>query len=145
MVLSAVGLRLFIRLASLAWKKFIAPTLGLGIDVTSQGRWAVVTGATDGLGKAYAEALAAKGLDVLLISRSLTKLQNVAENIKQRFGNEVRILEADLTQGQPVYAKIATSIEELEVSVSILLLYYIIILGLDHSIYNNMFSWVFES
>lgn len=41
----------------------------------------VITGATDGLGKAYAEALAAKGIDVILISRTMEKLQAVATEI----------------------------------------------------------------
>ncbi|XP_046742553.1 very-long-chain 3-oxoacyl-CoA reductase-like [Diprion similis] len=116
-VVAAVGLRILIRASGLAWKKLIAPQLGLGLDVASQGRWAVVTGATDGLGKAFAEALAAKGLDILLVSRSLPKLEQVAADIKQRFGIETRVLEADLTQGQPVYSKIATCVEELEVGV----------------------------
>ncbi|XP_015520124.1 very-long-chain 3-oxoacyl-CoA reductase [Neodiprion pinetum] len=116
-VVAAVGLRILIRASGLAWKKLIAPQLGLGLDVASQGRWAVVTGATDGIGKAFAEALAAKGLDILLVSRSLPKLEQVATDIKQRFGIETRVLEADLTQGQPVYAKIATCVEELEVGV----------------------------
>ncbi|XP_012269080.2 very-long-chain 3-oxoacyl-CoA reductase-like isoform X2 [Athalia rosae] len=116
-VVAAVGLKLFVKLGGLAWKKLLAPNLGLGLDVASQGRWAVVTGATDGLGKAFAEALAAKGLDILLVSRSLAKLEQVSSEIKQRFGIETRILEADLTQGQPVYSKIATCVEDLEVGV----------------------------
>lgn len=41
----------------------------------------VVTGATDGIGKAYAEALAKKGLSVVLISRTEEKLKTVATQI----------------------------------------------------------------
>ncbi len=41
----------------------------------------VVTGATDGIGKAYAEELASQGVNVVLISRSPYKLQNVAAEI----------------------------------------------------------------
>lgn len=114
-IVAAVGLRIFVKLSSVLWRKLIAPGLGLGLNVATQGRWAVVTGATDGIGKAYAEALASRGLDVLLVSRSQDKLDQVAIEIKQRFGVEVRTLEADLTQGQTVYSKIATSVEELEV------------------------------
>lgn len=114
-VLAAIGLRVLVRLSVLAWKKLIAPSLGLGVDVGTQGRWAVVTGATDGLGKAYAKALAARGLDIVLVSRSLTKLETVAGEIKQSYGVKTRVVEADLTEGQVVYAKIAKAIEELEV------------------------------
>lgn len=41
----------------------------------------VVTGATDGIGKAYAEHLAQLGLNVVLISRTQGKLDDVAKDI----------------------------------------------------------------
>ncbi|XP_015606662.1 very-long-chain 3-oxoacyl-CoA reductase [Cephus cinctus] len=116
-IVAAVGLRIFVRLSLLLWKKIIAPTIGLGIDVASQGRWAVVTGASDGLGKAFASALAARGMDIVLISRTQSKLDEVAAELKSKYGVETRVIEADLTQGQPVYATIAKAIEELEVGV----------------------------
>ncbi|XP_043277462.1 very-long-chain 3-oxoacyl-CoA reductase [Venturia canescens] len=118
-VLAAIGLRIFIRSGVLAWKKIIAPALGLGIDVASQGKWAVVTGGTDGLGKAYAKALAARGLDIVLVSRSQDKLDSVAAEIKEAYGVATKTVEADLTEGQAVYAKISKAIEELEVGVLI--------------------------
>ncbi|XP_012273856.1 very-long-chain 3-oxoacyl-CoA reductase [Orussus abietinus] len=116
-VVAAVGLRITIRLSLLVWKKLVAPTLGLGLDLTSQGKWAVVTGATDGLGKAFVRALAGKGLDVVLVSRSMDRLKSAAAEIKQEFGVETKVVEADLTEGQPVYAKIGKAIEDLEVAV----------------------------
>ncbi|KAI3419649.1 hypothetical protein GPALN_004085 [Globodera pallida] len=45
--------------------------------------WAVVTGATDGIGKAYARELAQRGFDLVLISRSADKLETVATELKQ--------------------------------------------------------------
>ncbi|XP_058809241.1 very-long-chain 3-oxoacyl-CoA reductase [Phymastichus coffea] len=116
-IVAAVGLRITVRLSLTVWRKLIAPNLGLGIDVASQGKWAVVTGATDGLGKAFAQALANKGLDIVLVSRSLPKLEDVAANIKRTYGVETRVVEADLTEGQAVYNKIGKAIEELEVGV----------------------------
>lgn len=115
MIIAAVGLRILIRLSVVVWKKLIAPTLGLGIDVTSQGKWAVVTGATDGLGKAFARALANKGLDIVLVSRNLEKLEDTAMEIKQTFGVDTRVIEADLTEGQEVYTRIGKLIDGLEV------------------------------
>lgn len=53
-----------------------------GKDLTKLGKWAIVTGATDGIGKAYALALASKGLNVLLISRTESKLKNVKKEIE---------------------------------------------------------------
>lgn len=116
--LGAIGLRILLRLTVFTWKKIIAPGLGRGIDVATQGKWAVVTGATDGLGKAYAQALAAKGLDIVLVSRSLVKLEAVAKELRTTYGVETRVLEADLTEGPPVYSKIAKLIEGLEVTFS---------------------------
>lgn len=45
------------------------------------GPWAIVTGATDGIGKEYARELARLGLNVILMSRSLEKLTRVAQEI----------------------------------------------------------------
>ena len=39
------------------------------------GDWAVITGATDGIGKGFAKELASKGINIVLVSRTLAKLQ----------------------------------------------------------------------
>ena len=46
----------------------------------------VVTGSTDGIGKAYAEELARQGLNIVLISRSEEKLRATAEAIGETLG-----------------------------------------------------------
>lgn len=111
------GLRILWRISVIVWKKLIGPNFGFGVDPKTQGKWAVITGATSGIGKAYAEQLAKKGLDIVLVSRSLSKLEEVAKEIKERYGVQVRIVDADLTGGQAVYAKIAKATEELEIAV----------------------------
>ena len=45
------------------------------------GEWAIVTGATDGIGKEYARELARLGVNIILMSRSLDKLTKVAQEI----------------------------------------------------------------
>ena len=45
------------------------------------GPWAIVTGATDGIGKEYARELARLGVNIILMSRSLDKLTKVAQEI----------------------------------------------------------------
>lgn len=51
----------------------------------NQGAWAVVTGATDGIGKAYALELARRRFNVFLISRTEAKLREVAQEICMYF------------------------------------------------------------
>lgn len=121
-VLIVVAIKILIKGAHLIWKKLLAPNLGLGIDLTSQGKWAIITGATDGIGKSFANALASKGLDIVLVSRSLPKLKDVASEIKERYGVKTCIVVADLTQGPTIYSKIAKATEELEVRPSIKIL-----------------------
>lgn len=45
------------------------------------GEWALVCGATDGIGKAFAEYFAANGLSVVLVGRRAEKLQALAEEL----------------------------------------------------------------
>lgn len=115
MIIAFPILRLLLKAGILVWKKLVAPSLGLAIDIRTQGRWAVVTGATDGLGKAFAKAFAKQGLDVVLISRSMSKLKEAAAEIEQEYRVETRIIEADLTEGQVVYADIGKATQDLEV------------------------------
>lgn len=45
----------------------------------------VITGATDGIGKSYARQLAKQGLNVILVSRTQSKLENVAAEIGKQY------------------------------------------------------------
>uniref|UniRef100_A0A914H7Y6 Polynucleotide adenylyltransferase n=1 Tax=Globodera rostochiensis TaxID=31243 RepID=A0A914H7Y6_GLORO len=45
-------------------------------------KWAVITGASDGIGKAYAQELSNKGFNIILIARSAEKLRMVADEIQ---------------------------------------------------------------
>ncbi|XP_011871387.1 PREDICTED: very-long-chain 3-oxoacyl-CoA reductase-like [Vollenhovia emeryi] len=116
-LLALAGLRIVVKIGFVAWKKLIAPNLGFGIDLRTQGKWAVVTGATDGIGKAYAKALAEMNINIVLVSRSLSRLKDVAAEIERKYEVETRVVEADLTEGQVVYAEIAKVTQDLDVGV----------------------------
>jgi NAD(P)-dependent dehydrogenase (short-subunit alcohol dehydrogenase family) len=53
---------------------------------TLEGKTAIVTGASYGLGVTFAEGLSSAGANVVLVARSRTKLEQVAEKITQRGG-----------------------------------------------------------
>ena len=72
--------------------------LGFGsVNLKKYGPWAIVTGCTDGIGKAYAEQLAKRGINIVLISRSLDKLQDQAKQIKEKYSVETKVIAADFT------------------------------------------------
>ncbi|CAM2114447.1 unnamed protein product [Caretta caretta] len=80
------------------------------------GEWAVVTGAGDGIGKAYSLELAKRGLNIVMISRTLEKLQKVATEIEQATGRNVKIIQADFTKDH-IYENIEESLEGLEIGI----------------------------
>uniref|UniRef100_A0A8D0GH69 Hydroxysteroid 17-beta dehydrogenase 3 n=1 Tax=Sphenodon punctatus TaxID=8508 RepID=A0A8D0GH69_SPHPU len=82
----------------------------------SMGEWAVVTGAGDGIGKAYSFELAKRGLNIVLISRTLGKLQKVAAEIEQTTGRNVKIIQADFTK-KDIYENIEENLQGLEVGI----------------------------
>ncbi|XP_076794908.1 17-beta-hydroxysteroid dehydrogenase type 3 [Arvicanthis niloticus] len=82
----------------------------------SMGQWAVVTGAGDGIGKAYSFELARHGLNVVLISRTLEKLQAIAEEIERTTGSHVKIIQADFTR-EDIYDHIKEQLKGLEIGV----------------------------
>ncbi|BET03298.1 unnamed protein product [Nesidiocoris tenuis] len=87
-------------------------------DFSDLGKWAVVTGATDGIGKSFAFQLARKGFSVALISRSKDKLENVAKEIENQCSVSTKIVQADFTSVDPeMYARIAEELKNLDVGV----------------------------
>ncbi len=61
-----------------------------------QGKVAVVTGASKGLGKAMALALAKEGASIALVSRNLEQLNAVGREVKES-GGEARVFQADVS------------------------------------------------
>jgi len=73
---------------------------------TRYGKWAVVTGASSGIGRAMAAELAAKGLNVVLVARRQAELGQIAKYLSARHDVETRVIAADLAT--------ATALTEIE-------------------------------
>jgi 17beta-estradiol 17-dehydrogenase / very-long-chain 3-oxoacyl-CoA reductase len=118
-LIGALGLALvFTKASKAAFKTFIRP----GKKLKKLGKWAVVTGATDGIGKAYALALAEQGLSIVLISRTEAKLQDVQKEIdaKGYEGVETKYVVCDYSNfDQKAKNTVAAAIKGLDVGVLI--------------------------
>jgi short-subunit dehydrogenase len=63
------------------------------------GRWALVTGASAGIGEAFAHALARRGMHVVLTARRAERLEELARALESRHGVRTAVVAADL--GEP--------------------------------------------
>lgn len=70
-------------------------------SIQSQGT-ALVTGASSGIGAVYAQRLAARGFDLLLVARDQGRLEAAASALRDVHGVQVEVLKADLTQKDDV-------------------------------------------
>jgi hypothetical protein len=58
---------------------------------------ALITGASTGIGAVYADRLAQRGYDLILVARDLKRLEELAQSLAARTGRKVETIKADLT------------------------------------------------
>jgi short-subunit dehydrogenase len=58
---------------------------------------ALITGASSGIGAIYADRLARRGYDLVLVARDLPRLQSLSQQLAAQTGRKVEALQADLT------------------------------------------------
>jgi len=81
---------------------------------------ALVTGASAGIGKVFAQRLAASGHDLLLVARDAVRLQELADQLSLQYGIDAATMPADLSrdEGMRSVAQTISQMERLDVLVN---------------------------
>jgi hypothetical protein len=66
------------------------------IDKNTYGPWALVTGASSGIGEEFARQTAANGINVVLLARREERLKEVATELRTRYDVQTRVVAVDL-------------------------------------------------
>ena len=74
------------------------------------GPWALIAGASEGLGAAFADECASRGCNVVLVARREALMEETAAGIRERHGVETRTLVADL--GRPDIGELIASVTD---------------------------------
>ncbi len=80
------------------------------------GEWALVTGASAGIGEEFARALAREGLSLVLVARREDRLTQLAQEIEKSDGVATRVIAADLAQPDGA-DRVAAAVADLEIGV----------------------------
>ncbi len=86
-----------------------------------QEQWerALVTGASEGIGEAFAQELAERGTDVVLVARRKQRLEELAAELRSAHGVVAEVLAADLTD-ETAIAEVETRLEQDERPIDLL-------------------------
>lgn len=61
------------------------------------GPWALIAGGSSGLGAAFAEALADRGINLILVARNLGKLESLSQRLTEKYPVKIEIFQMDLS------------------------------------------------
>ena len=90
------------------------------MDLELQGKRALVTGGSRGIGKAVALALALEGADVAILARDPARLDTAAKELREASGSTVVAVVADTTDDAQVARAVADAVRELGGGIDIL-------------------------
>jgi 3-oxoacyl-[acyl-carrier protein] reductase len=82
------------------------------VDLELQGKVAVVTGASEGIGKATSRMLAGEGAHVVMCARRPDFLESVADSIREQTGGSVLAVAGDVRRGEDVERLINRAVEQ---------------------------------
>lgn len=117
---TAVFLYHLLKLADLVWFYFLRPSDGYRKYQQGPQSYAVITGATDGIGKSLAKNLYRKGFNVIIHGRNEKKLRATVEEIRAlREDGVVESFIADATSASIDYTSIAKRFSDLNITLFI--------------------------
>ncbi|KAK7045687.1 hypothetical protein VNI00_007520 [Paramarasmius palmivorus] len=103
---------------SVLLQTFVLPGTSLKRFGAKKGAWAVVTGATDGIGKEFAFQLAKSGFNVLLVARNVSLLESTAGEIASKYSVSTNYHSIDFAKAnEDQYSQLAAVFEGLDVGV----------------------------
>ena len=82
------------------------------------GPWALVTGASSGLGVEFVRQLAAKGLNCVLVARRQDRMDALASDVQKTHGVQTRVIARDLTRDSAC-EQVAEAVADLEIGLLI--------------------------
>lgn len=64
------------------------------------GSWALVTGASSGIGEEFSKQLAARGMNLILVARRQERLEQLANELGQQYGVQCKVIAGDLEMAE---------------------------------------------
>src|SRR6267378_7988862 len=86
----------------------------VALDKKRFGPWALVTGASSGIGREFARQLAASGINVVLVARREEMLKEAGLEVSKRYGVEHRILVLDVSR-EDFIGRLASATNDLDI------------------------------
>ncbi|RAQ94426.1 SDR family NAD(P)-dependent oxidoreductase [Thermogemmatispora tikiterensis] len=85
-----------------------------------RGKTALITGASSGIGLAFAQALAARGMQLILVARSEERLRHLASELRERHGIQAEVIVSDLSR-EGAATQLARAVRERGLNVDLLI------------------------
>jgi short-subunit dehydrogenase len=86
----------------------------VALDKKRFGPWALVTGASSGIGKEFAQQIAASGINIVLVARREDLLKEVGVEFSKRYGVEHRIVVLDVSR-EDFIGQLASATDDLDI------------------------------
>jgi len=84
------------------------------LDKERFGPWALVTGASSGIGKEFARQIAASGINIVLVARREDLLKEVGVEFSKRYGVEHRVIVLDVSK-EDFIGRLASATDDLDI------------------------------